>query len=512
MDYISFPETVIYRERERLEDFDVKNTKSLNFILESELHKLYYTWPGYKNFALKILNTAYYICTMVKADDDPTRNFGDYLSIIEEKMHRQKDQVALVLSMVLIIIVAYKWNETKTDLGTFALQVFYEIEKHNHIRYAYYEPAKNHFEFRADRTTLSPDSEFTRRPINYRLLADNYSVEDLRNLFGTDEQKVYNFIDSLGKDEEEQYTIASFLEDQMHSFFSDGWRHKAFFNSVKSHIHKTFHGEEERAEMDAQIEEDLMKEYEQQGELDYYKDEYQKQKDEIATLRAEIEKIKREVKDVDDRHRITPEQFYAIFSDENIQSKNENDSKEVTEIKRLEYELDEAKKTINEQQAELKRLNTLNEVLTKQNTRYEEENPEMDIDEDTALGIKESIIFFSSIMDCNLSKEDISQMNFARLISKITKWPRESIRTQIVDINTERENNTNNHTAFSDGVHQAAVNVCALIENAMAGLKKNSLPYSCKQAVENILKIYNSPGRKIEPHEIAEAKKILKKI
>ena len=174
--------------------------------------------------------------------------------------------------------------------------------------------------------------------------------------------------------------------------------------------------------------------------------------------------------------------------------------------------IDEQAQTINEQQVELKRLTTLNEALTNQNARYEEENPEMDIDEDTALSIKESIIFFSSIMDCSLSKEDISQMNLARLISKITRWPKESIRTQLVDINTEREKNAKEHTAFSDGVHQAAVNVCAIIENAMAGLKKNPLPYSCKQAVENIHKTYKSPGRKIEPHEIAEAKKKLKKI
>ena len=174
--------------------------------------------------------------------------------------------------------------------------------------------------------------------------------------------------------------------------------------------------------------------------------------------------------------------------------------------------IEEQAKTISEQQSELNRLATLNEVLAKQNARYDEQNPDMDIDEDTALSIKESIIFFSSIMDCNLSKEEISQMNLARLISKITRWPKESIRPQIVDINTERENNVKNHTAFSEGVHQAAVNVCALIQNAMAGLNKNPLPYSCKQAVENICKIYQSPGSKIEPYEIAEAKKNLKKI
>ena len=188
---------------------------------------------------------------------------------------------------------------------------------------------------------------------------------------------------------------------------------------------------------------------------------------------------------------------------------DDNLRQQLTDAKK---KIDEQAQTINEQQAELKRLTTLNEVLTNQNTRFDEENLEMDIDEGTALSIKECIIFFSSIMDCNLNKEDISQMNLARLISKFTQWSKESIRPQIVDINTEREKNAKDHTAFSDGVHQAAVNVCALIENAMTGLKKNPLPYSCKQAVENICKIYKSPGRKIEPHEIAEAKKNLKKI
>ena len=268
---------------------------------------------------------------MVKADDDPSRNFGDYLDIIEKRMQGSEDDVALVLSMVTIIIDAYKWNETKTELGTFTLQVFYEIEKHNHIRYAYYEQAKNHYENRKERVSLSPDSEFTRRPINYRLMADNYSVEDLSNLFGADVEKANDFICALGKDEEEQYIIASFLEDQMYSFFPDGWRRKAFFDSIKSEIHKRFHGDEENAEMEAQIEEDLMKEYMQQWELDYYKDEYQKQKTEIATLHAEIEKIQEAVRDVVDRHTITQEQFDEIFSDENIASKDENDCLEKTE-------------------------------------------------------------------------------------------------------------------------------------------------------------------------------------
>lgn len=324
MDYISFPEKLIYRERERLEDFDVKNNKSLNFILETELHKLYYTKPGYKSFALNILNTAYYICTMVKADDDPTRNYGDYLAIIEKKMLGSEDDVALVLSMVSIIIDAYKWNETKTDLGTFALQLFYEIEKHNHIRYAYYEQAKNHFEWRAYRTTLCPDSEFERRSINYRLLADTYSVEDLRSLFGTDEKKVKDFVSAIGKDEEEQYIIASFLEDQMYSFFPDGWRHKAFFDYIKSDIHNTFHGEEERAIENAEFEKQ-----QEEDAINYML--IQDAKERIPQLEAEVKRLREE---------LARKNNGTIG--EQISNQPEPSSSEITKLKACNKELQEA--------------------------------------------------------------------------------------------------------------------------------------------------------------------------
>lgn len=449
MDYISFPEKVIYCERERLEDFDVKNKKSLNFILESELHKLYYIRPGYKSFALNIMNTAYYICTMVKADDDPSRNFGDYLDIIEKRMQRSEDGVALVLSMVLIIIDAYKWNETKSDLGTFALQGFYEIEKNNHIRYAYYEQAKNHYESRADRTTLSPDSEFMRRPINYRLLAENYSVEDLRELFGTDEDKVFDFIFTLGKDEEEQYTIASFLEDQMHSFFADGWRRKAFFDYIKSGIHKKFHGEEESAEMDAQIEEDLMKEYEQQWELDYYKDEYQKQKAEIATLHAEIERIEEAVKDVDDRHSITQEQLHEIFPGWDVTTKEVTDFKEKTaespqtpETEVLQAKILELKTNLTRQEEQLVEANNINaqqatcikelqadvERLKSELDKAKKKSSMQDewytgeyrkLPEDVEFVLRERVVFFATVLSLDLDKKYTVLSNLATFISEL---------------------------------------------------------------------------------------------
>ena len=286
MEYTSIPQKLLYRQREKLDEFDIKNTKSLNYILESELFKLYYTNAGYKKFALNIFNTVYYICTMILADCDPKRNFGDYMDIIDKKMEGRGDDTALVLSMLLIIIDANKWKETNKELNIFALQIFYEIEKHNHIRYAYYEQAKNHYETRAERTTLYSDNEFKPRPINYKLLADNYSVEDLRNLFANNE--VLDFIFTLGKNEEEQYVIASFMEDHMHSFFADSWEDKAFFNSIKSEIHNKFHGEEERAIEDA--------EFEAQQEADAINDILiQEAKERIPQLEAENARLRAEL-------------------------------------------------------------------------------------------------------------------------------------------------------------------------------------------------------------------------
>lgn len=304
MEYTSFPQKLIYRQREKLDEFDIKNTKSLNYILESELFKLYYTNAGYKKFAINIFNTVYYICTMILADSDPKRNFGDYMDIIDKKMEGRGDDTALVLSMLLIIIDANKWKETNKELNTFALQIFYEIEKHNHIRYAYYEQAKSHYETRAERTTLYSDNEFKPRPINYKLLADNYSVEDLRNLFANNE--VLDFIFTLGKNEEEQHIIASFMEDHMHSFFADSWEDKAFFNSIKSEIHNKFHGEEERAiedaEFEAQQEEDAINDI----LIQEAKERIPQLEAEIARLRAELERNNKDTTEEQDSNQPKP--------------------------------------------------------------------------------------------------------------------------------------------------------------------------------------------------------------
>lgn len=334
MDFVNFPQNLVYRQREKLDEFDINNLDSLNYILESELFKLYRTLPGYKNYALNIFNTAYYVCMMALTDDDPMRNFGDYLQRVNEITQSNRDHTALVLSMVLIIIDAHKWKRTKPGMDNLALQIFYEIKENDFILYSYYEQAKNHYESRADRTTLSPDSEFKPRTIYYRLLADNYSAEDLNNLFGTDEEKVLDFIYSLGKNEEEQNTIASFMEDQMHPFFADGWRRKAFFDYIRSHIHTKFHGEEERAIEDAEFETQQEEDAINYLLIQEAKERIPELEAENARLRGELERLNKGAVEKKVPATISPEQ------------NNEQQSiidKQAARIKELEAEVEELK-------------------------------------------------------------------------------------------------------------------------------------------------------------------------
>lgn len=362
MDFVNFPQNLVYRQREKLDEFDIRNKNSLNCILESELFKLYRTLPGYKNYALSIFNTAYYVCMMALADYDPMRNFGDYLQRINEITQENKDQTALILSMVLIIIEAHKWKGAKVGIDNLALQIYYEIEKNDFIRYSFYEQAKTHYESRISRMTLSPTSEFKPRTIYYKLLADNYSAEDLNNLLGTDEEKVLDFIYSLGKNEEEQYTIATFMEDQMHPFFADGWRRKAFFDYIRSHIHTKFHGEEERAISDAEFEAQ-----QEEDAINYLL--IQEAKERIPELEAENKRLRSEL-----------ERLNKEIAEKKLPTSTSSEQN------------NEQQSIINQQAARIKELETENNRLKTEREAIEKEKASLRNEKEKAVREKNDII------------------------------------------------------------------------------------------------------------------------
>ena len=460
LDYINKEKkhrVLLYKDRNNIDEFPVDNSSTVEYLFFENL----FDRPFLKGvletpeYTLKIFNNAYYICTLILMENHPRQYFSTYLNIASEghkdilwENHIMPTTMALVYSLLICHNLLTEEDKLMTDI--FENFRDWDIKGAPEGKEDFYGQVITTLSFSND--DFSGYDKFESRSmvdlLSDKTLPDSFYAENV------------DFVISCMFGRGEEITALPMLKQRLDNIrIMDA----TIYNHAIEEIEKAYH----------------------YANLEWVKNSFlQEDSDEVGSKNT------------------CEKELPMKESNENL----------IMQLADAQKTIDEQAQTINEQQAELKRLTTLNEVLTMQNARYDEENPEMDIDEETALSIKECIIFFSSIMDCNLNKEDISQMNLARLISKFTQWPKESIRPQIVDINTEREKNAKDHTAFSDGVHQAAVNVCALIENAMTGLKKNPLPYSCKQAVENIFKIYKSPERKIEPHEIAEAKKNLKKI
>ena len=349
--YTSVPGDLLYCDRRHLDDFDVDNSESLNYLIEKEFDRMFGTCPDYEDFAKNAFNTVYYVCTLALADSHPQRRFGAYLSIVDRLMHGKNDEVGVVLSIILIHINIHYWRDTKPEMDNLALKINSEIEKKYATIYnGFYQQIMNKYQNQAPYTTVPPNSEFRPREISLGVLRDSFRHWDWKNYFGTDMEMMLEFIFAIGKNEDEQNIIASFLQEQTHSSFTNGADHNFCFEYIERQIYLKYHAEEEKAQINAEIEEDLMKEYEKQWELDYYKDEFPKLKAENAALHAEIEQIKKEI---NNRHSITLEQFNAIFYPEGdntindkeqiIKNDNHSADENLLEIESLNLQLAEEK-------------------------------------------------------------------------------------------------------------------------------------------------------------------------
>lgn len=363
--YTKVPGDLLYCDRRQLDDFDVDNSKSLNYLIEKEFDRIYGTSTDYEEFAKSVFNTAYYVCTMALADSHPQRRFGAYLSIVDRLMRGKPDEVEVVLSIILIQINTHNWRETKPEIENLALKIFYNIEKSSRIYYEFYLQVMQKYENRAPYTIVPPDSDFKCRKITMGVLKGTCSHWSWDKYFGTDMEMMLDFVFAIGKNENEQKLIASFLNEQTHSSFTDGAEHKYCFEYIDRQIYMKFHAEEEKAQIDAEIEKDLMKEYEQQWELDYYKDEFSKLKSENMSLHAEIEEIKKKI----------PTYFYdkqsstiylngAPSPKKDVESLvSSSDDSVSQQFEDAQKTIDEQAQTINEQQAEIHNLRHQIEIL-----------------------------------------------------------------------------------------------------------------------------------------------------
>ena len=300
MDYTKIPKELIYQNRNNLEEFTDGN--DLNAIIVENMEEIEVLMEkDFESRALLCMNTAYYICTMMMLENKASRRWSEYREIAACEQNSYKEQYkAVVLSIVTILLRHYdeqwlsynekfigKIEDFVKDLTSPTL--VWNIISSNPSSDVEYERLGYIYVKLSSGTnqaiSLSHD-EFKPRPITYWTLSDNYNADDLRALFGTDEDKILDFIYALGKTEDEQNIIASFMEDQMVSLFPDGWRRKAFFDYIRSNIHKKHHGEEERARDQAEFEAYQEQEILEDLEAQWNKERVQELEKENLELRA----------------------------------------------------------------------------------------------------------------------------------------------------------------------------------------------------------------------------------
>ena len=117
MDYLKIPRSVIYKERNDLNDFGVRTPETMNYLLFMRLkQQALMGVPGAREVALRCYNNAYYICTIIllEADDFPELRISDYVDTIleTEKENKYTDEVCLV-SMAMACLLLAKYDEKK---------------------------------------------------------------------------------------------------------------------------------------------------------------------------------------------------------------------------------------------------------------------------------------------------------------------------------------------------------------------------------------------------------------
>ena len=182
-----------------------------------------------------------------------------------------------------------------------------------------------------------------------------------------------------------------------------------------------------------------------------------------------------------------------------------------TEVESLRSEIIKQKKIIDQTSAsidieeakkikkEAEHYKSLYEVADKQVKRYEEEFVPLDeiekIDWHEQFSIKERIIFFQALTGCNLNEKEKkygNQTQKALLIARFSGNDSNKIRSVISKMSGEIEAVEKGELQeFSEGIRGAALNVYMFLHKAVKGDTFGSKPYQCRQAMENINKIYH---------------------
>lgn len=462
MDYTSFPQKVIYRDRRSLEEF-AEDEEVLSLIIDNMLDNSYLNIADAKDRALKCLNTSYYLCTLILlCDKHPEWNFALYCEIANCGKIKNKVYQAFTLSLVYIFLT-HTYYEVPCKKLLKKLSNFLDI---NFLREN--DPFRNDYSYRDLCDALLKDTpeelliaeEFKPRVIDKETVRDVIMDSDFNwvtfvNYF--EERIVRYVVKALGKTEMEKHNVIDILRQVSHGFYTSG------YNDYPEHVDKMLDELDNdvclqyRDEPNQNISQTISTEMVEHTNATPYEER-------IKQLEAEVSMLRQQ--------------------QANQTSQNSSSQESI----------------IDQQASRIKELEELYRIATEQVDRYESElGPIEKLDDwKEQLSIKERIIFFSAVTNCNLSPaktrkiKQASQLAKAKLIARFSGGNPSKIRSGISLLNKEIEEIENKtRKNFSQGTLDAATNVYNYLHYAVEGVTIGNKQYMCRQAMQNINQTYH---------------------
>lgn len=117
MEYTKVRRELIYKDKTDLNDFGVKEEGNINNYLFMQMRKMTLLRCGdAKNIALKCLNNAYYICTLIELEDFPDICMDRFeAKLLEESISFPEDVYQASMALVCVLLAAYDDKYKKSD-------------------------------------------------------------------------------------------------------------------------------------------------------------------------------------------------------------------------------------------------------------------------------------------------------------------------------------------------------------------------------------------------------------
>ena len=227
MDNTKVPRPLIYRERRSLEEFIDKS--AMNETLVDNMSNVYYMKENFRERALKCMNTAYYICTLILSEKHPEWSFDTYCNLAFCGDKKSKVNQAVTLSLVSLYINELceeqrkKLQKLKTKLDDFMNSVLHFISSGDpFIDNCYYADIlimiKRNLSF-----YYIDENEFAFRVIDKEAVREvmfETSFSWVLDYFK--ESLVREFVDYYGNTEEEKHNVVYIFRQAAIDFYSPG--------------------------------------------------------------------------------------------------------------------------------------------------------------------------------------------------------------------------------------------------------------------------------------------------